>query len=107
MGSRLFVGNLSDKATEADLRTQFEGDGRKVGEVALIMDRDTGRPKGFAFVQMGSEQDAKTAIAALDGKDFGGRAMKVSVAKDRPASGRPGGDSGRSGGDYAGGTQRY
>ena len=107
MGSRLFVGNLSDKATEAELRTKFEADGRKVGEVALIMDRDTGRPKGFAFVQMGSEQDAMTAITALDGKELGGRPMKVSVAKDRPSGGRSDGDRGRSGGDYAGGTQRY
>ena len=107
MGSRLFVGNLSDKATEAELRTKFEADGRKVGEVALIMDRDTGRPKGFAFVQMGSEQDAMTAITALDGKELAGRAMKVSVAKDRPGSGRSDGHGGRSGGDYAGGTQRY
>ena len=92
MGSRLFVGNLSDKATEAELRTRFEADGRTVGEVALILDRDTGRPKGFAFVEMGSEQDAKTAITALDGKDFGGRAMKISVAKDRPAVARTDGD---------------
>jgi RNA recognition motif-containing protein len=107
MGSRLFVGNLSDKTTEAALRTTFEADGRSVGEVALIMDRDTGRPKGFAFVQMGSEEDAKTAITALDGKDLSGRAMKVSVAKDRPASNRSDGGGGRSGGDYAGGTQRY
>src|SRR5258708_18176459 len=88
MGSRLFVANLSDKATEAGLRTAFEAGGRRVDEVALIMDRDTGRPKGFAFVQMGSEQEAKAALAALDGKELNGRGMKVSEAKDRPAVGR-------------------
>lgn len=88
MGSRLFVGNLSDKVTEAGLRTAFEGDGRSVSEIALIMDADTGRPKGFAFVQMGSDQEAKAALTALDGKELNGRGMKVSEAKDRPVSGR-------------------
>ena len=107
MGTKLHVGNLSYNATEAGLRTAFEADGRQVREVALIMDRDTGRPKGFAFVQMGSEQDAKAAIASLDGKELDGRAIKVSEANDRPAGGRPNGGGGRSGGDYPGGTQRY
>ena len=107
MGTKLFVGNLSYNATEAGLRTTFEADGRQVREVALIMDRDTGRPKGFAFIQMGSEQDAKAAIAALDGKDLDGRAMKVNEAQDRPAGGRPDGGRGRSGSDYPGGTQHY
>jgi len=88
MGSRLFVGNLSDKVTEAGLRNAFEADGRTVSEVALIMDRDTGRPKGFAFVEMGSEQEAKAALTLLDGKELDGRGMKVSQAKDRPVSGR-------------------
>jgi len=52
------------------------------------MDADTGRPKGFAFVQMGSDQEAKAALTALDGKELNGRGMKVSEAKDRPVSGR-------------------
>ena len=99
MGSRLFVANLSDKATEAGLRTAFEAGGRRVDEVALIMDRDTGRPKGFAFVQMGSEQEAKAALAALDGKELNGRGMKVSEAKDRPTVVRSDEGVGRSGGD--------
>jgi cold-inducible RNA-binding protein len=107
MGTKLYVGNLSYNATEAGLRTTFEADGRQVREVALIMDRETGRPKGFAFIQMGSEQDAKAAIAALDGKELDGRAIKVNEAKDRPAGGRPDGGGGRSGGGYGGGTQRY
>ncbi len=99
MGSRLFVGNLSDKVTEAGLRTTFEADGRQVSEVTVIMDRDTGRPKGFAFVQMGSDQDAKAALAALDGKELNGRGMKVSEAKDRPTVVRSDEGVGRSGGD--------
>jgi len=107
MGTKLYVGNLSYESTEASLRTTFEADGRQVREVVLIMDRDTGRPKGFAFIQMGSEQDAKAAIAALDGKQLDGRAIKVNEAKDRPAGGRSDGGGGRSGSDYGGGTQRY
>ena len=106
MGTKLYVGNLSYNSTEAGLRAAFEADGRKVREVALITDRETGRPKGFAFIQMGSEQDAKAAIAALDGKELDGRAIKVNEAQERPASGRPGGGGGgggRSGGGYGGG----
>jgi RNA recognition motif-containing protein len=101
MGTRLYVGNLSYDSTEAGLRAAFEADGRQVSEVALIMDRETGRPKGFAFIQMGSEQDAKAAIAALDGKEVGGRAIRVSEAQERPAGGRSGGGGGRGG--YGGG----
>ena len=103
MGTKLYVGNLSYDSTEAGLRAAFEADGRQVREVALIMDRDTGRPKGFAFVQMGSEQDAKAAIAALDGKQVNGRAIKVNEAHDRPAG------AGRSGGGdrFDGGSRRY
>jgi RNA recognition motif-containing protein len=99
MGSRLFVGNLSDKVTEAGLRTTFEAEGRHVSEVAVIMDRDTGRPKGFAFVQMGSDQEAKAALAALDGKELNGRGMKVSEAKDRPPVVRSDDSSGQAGRD--------
>jgi RNA recognition motif-containing protein len=91
MGTKLYVGNLSYDSTEASLRAAFEADGRKVNEVALIMDRETGRPRGFGFVQMGSEADAKAAIAALDGKQVDGRALKVNEAQDRPAGSRPGG----------------
>jgi len=77
----------------------------------MIMDRDTGRPQGFGFIQMGSEQDAQAAIAALAGKQLDGRAIKVNEAQERPAGGRPGGGGGgggggRSGGGYGGG-QRY
>ena len=103
MGTKLYVGNLSYDSTEASLRTAFGADGRQVREVALIMDRETGRPRGFAFVQMATEEDAKAAIAALDGKQMDGRALKVNEAQDRPMGGRPAGGGGRSGG----GERRY
>ena len=101
MGTKLYVGNLSYNSTEASIRSAFEADGRQVREVALIMDRETGRPRGFAFVQMGSEQDAKNAIAALDGKDLDGRTIRVNEAQERSAGGRSGGGGG--GGGYGGG----
>jgi RNA recognition motif-containing protein len=105
MGTKLYVGNLSYDSTEASLRSAFEADGRKVNEVALIMDRETGKPRGFAFVQMGSEADAKAAIAALDGKQVDGRAIKVNEAQDRPAGNRPSGGGGGRG--FGGGGRRY
>ena len=105
MGTKLYVGNLSYDATEAGLRAAFQADGRDVREVALIMDRETQRPRGFAFVQMGSEKDAQAAIAALDGKQLDGRAIRVNEAQDRPAGNRSGGGGG-GGGGYGGG-QRY
>jgi RNA recognition motif-containing protein len=70
------------------------------------MDRETGRPRGFAFVQMGSESDAKAAIAALDGKDLDGRTLKVNEAQDRPAGNRSFGGGGGGGGERSGG-RRY
>lgn len=90
MGTKLYVGNLSYECTEASLRNTFGAEGRQVREVAVIMDRETGRPRGFAFVQMGSEADAKAAIAALDGKMVDGRALKVNEAQDRPKGDRSG-----------------
>ncbi len=102
MGTKLYVGNLSYSSTEAGLRAAFEADGRQVREVALITDRETARPKGFAFIQMGSEQDAKSAIAALDGKELDGRSIKVNEAQERPAGGRPGGGGGGGGGGRGG-----
>ena len=101
MGTKLYVGNLSYESTELSLRSAFEAEGRQVREVALIMDRETARPKGFAFVTMGSEQDAKAAIAALDGKQLDGRAIKVNEAHDKPAGRSGGGDR------FGGGNRRY
>jgi RNA recognition motif-containing protein len=98
MGSKLYVGNLSYDATEEDLQELFGRDGRQVSEVALIMDRDTGRPRGFAFVTMGSDADAKAAISALDGQAFQGRNIKVNEAQDRGGGGRGGPRGGGGGG---------
>ena len=86
MNSKLYVGNLSFKTTEADLEELFSPHG-KVLSSKIITDRDTGRSKGFAFVEMESDDDAQTAIENLDGKDFMTRALKVNVAKPRPQTG--------------------
>lgn len=94
MATKLYVGNLSFNTTESTLRTLFEADGRRVEDVAVVMDRDTGRPRGFAFVQMGTPEDAQKAIDALNGRDFEGRTLTVSEAKPKAPSG---------GGGYGGG----
>jgi RNA recognition motif-containing protein len=113
MGSKLFVGNLSYNTTEADLRAAFSADGRQVKEVAVITDRMTGQPRGFAFVQMGSNEDAAAAIQALDGTQLDGRALRVNEAQERQGGGGPrasggsrggyGGGGGGGGGGYGGG----
>jgi cold-inducible RNA-binding protein len=100
VGTKLYVGNLSYSTTEASLRAAFGSDGREVREVAVISDRETGRPKGFAFIQMGSEKDAQSAITAWNGKELDGRALKVNEAQERPAGG---GSRGGGGGGYGGG----
>jgi RNA recognition motif-containing protein len=104
MGTRLYVGNMSYSTTETSLRAAFEAGGRSVKEVAIITDRATGRPKGFAFVQMGTEADAQAAISDLDGKQLDGRTIKVNEAQERPAtSGGGGGGRGGYGGGGGGG----
>lgn len=91
MSKRLYVGNLSFETTEAGLSTVFEQDGRKVSTVTVVQDRDTGRSRGFAFVEMASDSDAENAIKALDGTQFEGRSLKVNVAEERkPRSNRGG-----------------
>jgi RNA recognition motif-containing protein len=90
--TKIYVGNLPFTATEDEVRTLFAGHGT-VETVALPTDRDTGRPRGFAFVQM-SSSDAAKAIGALNGHSLGGRSLRVNEAQDRPA----GGGGGRSGG---------
>ena len=106
MGSKLYVGNLNFTTTEDALKAAFSEDGRTVKEVAIPSDRETGRPRGFAFVTMGSEGDAKAAIAALDGKDLDGRNIKVNEAQDKPRSGGGfGGGGGR--GSGGGGRERW
>ena len=90
IGTRIYVGNLAFSTTDAALREAFARDGRTVSEVKVVTDRDTGQPRGFAFLEMGSPADAESAIAALDGQELDGRTLKVNIAKERPASGRNG-----------------
>ena len=102
MGNRIYVGNLSWDTNEETLRAAFAADGRNVKEVSIVTDRDTGRPRGFAFVEMASGQDAQNAITALDGVELDGRNLKVNEAQERqPRSGGGGGGGGRGG--YGGG----
>lgn len=90
MSSKLYVGNLSFDSTEADLRDLF-GQYGTVESVAVITDRETGRARGFGFVEMSQSSEAQDAIRALDGNDFAGRNIKVNEAQDR----RGGGGGGR------------
>ena len=104
MGKRLFVGNLSFQTTEASLQAAFGQDGRKVASVSVVQDRDTGRSRGFAFVEMASDSDAQAAIKAMNGVDIDGRQLRVNEAEERkPRSGGGGGDR-RGGG---GGRERW
>ncbi len=82
MSKNLYVGNLPWSASEDSVRDAFEAYG-EVTSVKLINDRETGRPRGFGFVEMSNDAEALEAIDALDGKDFGGRNMKVNEAKPR------------------------
>jgi cold-inducible RNA-binding protein len=86
LSKKLYVGNLSFSSTEADLKELFGRHG-SIESVNVIMDRDTGRPRGFAFVEMSEGSAAQDAIRALDGTDFGGRTIKVSEAQDRQGRG--------------------
>lgn len=95
MDSKLYVGNLSYQTTEDDLRSLFEQAGT-VTEVALIMDRETGRSKGFGFVTMGDQAAAENAIRMFNGYSFGNRELKVNIA--RPKEDRPFGGGGGGGG---------
>ena len=96
MGKKLYVGNLPFSATEDELREIFERHGQ-VESVSVIMDRETGRARGFGFVEMAEASAATDAIRALDGTQMGGRALKVNEAQDK-RSGGGGGGGGRSGG---------
>ncbi len=96
MGRKLYVGNLGYDVSGPDLEQLFAGHGT-VDSVNVITDRSTGQSKGFGFVEMNSDEEARAAIAALDGKDFGGRSIKVNEAKPKPASGGGGGGGGGGG----------
>jgi RNA recognition motif-containing protein len=103
----LYVGNLPHSATEADLRAFFEPHGA-VEKVSIVTDRDTGRSRGFAFVEMTNANEADSAIAALNGTEMGGRTLTINEAKpksDRPRGGGGGGSrfgGGRGRDDYRG-----
>ncbi len=99
MSNKLFVGNLSFNTTENDLNDAFAAHGT-VTETNLMMDRETGRPRGFGFVTMSSADEANKAIEALNGKDMDGRALTVNIAKPREER-APGGGGGRR--EYGGG----
>ena len=102
----LYVGNLPHSTTEAELRTLFEPHGA-VEKITLVTDRDTGRSRGFGFVEMTNASEADKAMAALNGSDLGGRTLTINEAKpktERPRSGgqRFGGGDGRGRHDYRG-----
>lgn len=108
MATKLYVGNMSFDTTESELREAFAAFGN-VTSCNVIMDRMTDRPRGFAFVEMASADEATQAINGLNGKDLGGRALVVNEAKpreDRPRGGGGGGFGGGNGGGYGGGGRR-
>jgi len=94
MSKRLYVGNLSYGTTETDLRELF-GKSGDVAEIKVVLDRETGRPRGFAFVEMATDAGAQQAIAQLDGRELDGRALKVNPAEERSGGGGGGGGGGR------------
>jgi RNA recognition motif-containing protein len=110
MGKKLYVGNLTYGVTDSALEQMFAAHGTVVS-AQIIMDRDTGRSKGFGFVEMKSDQEAQAAITALNGKEIEGRALIVNEARPRPEGGRGGGGGGgrdrRGGGGGFGGGRRY
>jgi RNA recognition motif-containing protein len=87
MGTRLFVGNLPFSADENEIRSLFEQNDRSVEEVKLITDRDTGRPRGFGFVEMGNSEDADKAVRDLNGYEMNGRQLNVNEARERTGGG--------------------
>jgi RNA recognition motif-containing protein len=106
MGTKLYVGNLSFRTTAEELRDAFASVG-SVESASVIEDRDTGRSRGFAFVEMASAEEAAAAIEQFNGKDFGGRNLTVNEAKPREdRGGRGGGGGGGGRGGYGGGGGR-
>jgi RNA recognition motif-containing protein len=98
----IYVGNIPFNASEDDLRGMFEAHG-KVSRVHLVMDRETGRPRGFGFVEMDDDAEAGSAMEALNGADMGGRRLVVNEARPRPQRGGGGGGGGYRGGGGGGG----
>jgi cold-inducible RNA-binding protein len=107
MNNKLFVGNLSFDTTENDLQDAFAAHGT-VTEANLMMDRTTNRPRGFGFVTMSTDEEAKKAMEALNGKEMGGRALTVNIARPREErSGGGGGGRREYGGGGGGGGRGY
>jgi cold-inducible RNA-binding protein len=105
MAAKLYVGNLPYSATEDGLKNHFSSAG-SVASVKIIIDRETGRSKGFGFVEMESDDGAQSAVSQLDGQEYEGRSLRVSEAKPQPereSRGGGGGGGGRSGGGFGGG----
>src|SRR5262249_13761713 len=105
MGKKLYVGNLDYGVTNSDLERMFAAHGT-VESAQVVMDRDTGRSKGFGFVEMKTDQEAQAAIAALNGAQSGGRSLTVNEAKPREDRGGGRGGSGGGRGGYGGGGGR-
>jgi RNA recognition motif-containing protein len=99
---KLFVGNIPHSTTEAELRTLFEPHGA-IAQVSIVTERDTGRSRGFAFVEMTDAAEAEKAIAALNGKELGGRALNINEARPKTEGGGGGGFRGGGGGRPGGG----
>ncbi len=114
MGKKLYVGNLPYSVGDSDLQRLFEAHGSVVS-AQVIIDRDTGRSKGFGFVEMGNDSEAQAAIADMNGKEVDGRSLTVNEARPKPEGGGGGGRGGRGGyggggggrGGYGGGRGRY
>ncbi len=106
MGTRIYVGNLPYSADDAQLHQLFTAYGTVV-DARVITDRTTGQSKGFGFVEMSTEEEARNAIAGLNGTMLGNRPLRLDEAAERPAGGRSGGGygGGRSGGGYGGGRR--
>jgi len=102
----IFVGNLSFSATEESIRALFEAHGA-VERVSIVTDRDSGQPRGFGFVEMTNDGEAEKAIAALNGKELGGRDLNVNEARPKTDRGSGGGGGYRSGGGSGGRGKRW
>ncbi len=102
MGKRIYCGNLSFQATQDDVRELFAAHG-EVTDVHMVMDRESGRSRGFAFVEMATDAQAAAGIQALDGTAVGGRNLKVNEAQPREERGGGGGGRSGGGGGYGGG----
>jgi RNA recognition motif-containing protein len=107
LSKKIYIGNLSFNTTDAELRRLFEQHG-SVDSVSVIMDRETGRPRGFAFVEMSDASSAAAAIQTLNGRELDGRSLRVNEAQERGAGGGGGGfgGGGGGGGGYGGGGRR-